>query len=383
MYRVLQFRLKTFFIITTLLSVIAGVVILRYQYHLKSQMHYASFERMYRATSAFNTEVKAKLLTLPDVIAAIRGKSGTAAENYLVGGYSSSASLGPVIDGYDDFERKYRYQWPNEDGSYGDKNKVEIALYSLLNMESLEKHVVELEYADTKHNQEIAAWMEQELTRQFDITVTHHVIEAVIGIGWAIGLECYHSLAIGSHQITPLFGMPSNCCHPWSKCQTMSNNSALAINFWWNAGRSSFWFKMYTDCISFSSSNEKPRQINQLNSTAMWNLLFTEELSCVGFLPRRCCDCLKQQRGMLRSDLRCGSCRPSTSADLYFRRSACVARRVASILVSRSTRSHGTVPNTRWNHLVQGWTSDWQRYSVRTYQVPKIKTPGKKPGVFL
>ena len=48
-----------------------------------------------------------------------------------------------------------------------------------LNMESLEKHVVELEYADTKHNQEIAAWMEQELTRQFDITVTHHVIEAV------------------------------------------------------------------------------------------------------------------------------------------------------------------------------------------------------------
>ena len=178
MYRVFQFRLQTLFMITTILSVVVGVVVLRYQYHSKTQMHVASFEKMYRATSVFDTQVKAKLLTLADVIAAVRGESETAPENVLVGGYSSFASLGPVIDGHDDFERKYTYQWPNADGAYDDKNKVEIALYSLLNMESLEKHVVELEYADTKHNQEIAAWMEQELTKQFDITVTHHVVES-------------------------------------------------------------------------------------------------------------------------------------------------------------------------------------------------------------
>ena len=198
-----------------------------------------------------------------------------------------------------------------------------------------------------------------------------------------ISLECYHSRAIGFHQTPPLFAAPSNCFHSWSKCQTMSNNSALAINFRWNAGRSSFWFKMYNDCISISLSSEKPRQINRKIPRRCGTHYLRRNYHASASYRGAVCDCLKQQCGMLRSDLRCGSCRPSTSADLYIGRSAFVARRVASILVPRSTRSYVTIANAWWNHLVQGWTSDWQRYSVWTYQAAKIKTPGKKPGVFL
>ena len=172
-----QFRLKTFFILSTLLSVIVGIVILRYQYHWKAQAHYASFEKLYRGTSFFKAEVKAKILTLPDVEAAIEKMAETAPENYLVGGYDSFSSLGHAIDGHDDFRMGFSYQWPNEDRAYDDEHQVDISLSSQLNMEAFDKHVVVLKYVDSKHNRVIAKWMEQELVKDHDVIVEHQTIE--------------------------------------------------------------------------------------------------------------------------------------------------------------------------------------------------------------
>ncbi len=161
-----------------ILSVIVGWAIIGFQYRQKVQSHYESFERLYRESSEFSTKVKAKIASLPEVLAMLREKSEIAPENYLSGGYSSSAGLGSALVGEANFSTDYSYQWPNQNGFYDDENKVEITLASNFNVDSFDKHVVELIYTDTKLNREIAAWMEQELTRRFDISVQHQLLES-------------------------------------------------------------------------------------------------------------------------------------------------------------------------------------------------------------
>jgi hypothetical protein len=177
MHRTLQFRLRTFFIITALVSAIVGFAIMQFQYRQKLQAHYASFEKLYYDTSEFETKLKLEIASLPEVMELLRSKSEIAPENYLEGGCGSSAALGSPFVGEANFLRDYSYRWSDKNGSYDDRNKIEIRVSSVLNPNSFDQHVVELQYVGTKFNRDVATWMEQQLVKHNDVIVRHVTLQ--------------------------------------------------------------------------------------------------------------------------------------------------------------------------------------------------------------
>ena len=171
-----QFRLRSLFIITTLLAILVGVVILRYQYHWKLQAHYESFEKLDQTTSLIGSAIKDEILTWPEVQEAASYVDGPL-ESYLAGGYSRSSSAGPSQMEDARFGCRYNYQWPNAEGRFDNQHEVDLSIEARINVDTFTRHVVTLRYQNTPHNKKLADWLTKEFRKHLDVKTKHQVVD--------------------------------------------------------------------------------------------------------------------------------------------------------------------------------------------------------------
>ena len=167
----MKFRLSTFLVVLTIVAVIVGYSIQRYQFRQQLSKRYQSYLELRDIADDFSQPIKRMIVERAGLDE--RYKNGPMpAENYLSGGYGGT-STGGLMVARTFFEYDYEFSWPDEKGRTTDENQFEVSIHCEWDPDSIDPPVVNFRYEDRPINAEIAQWLEQEIAQQHDAKFVH------------------------------------------------------------------------------------------------------------------------------------------------------------------------------------------------------------------
>ena len=156
----MKFRLRSLLIVVTIAAVALATWIWMEQRRRHREARRDSFRELHMDVKALDTEIRAQLLAIPEVMAelqALRPIDPKGVVNEHITGQSM------FVEQYQ-FSREMHFDWQRADGNYAPGSKHRFS--AQLDENSSTPHVVELSYPPSPINRVIADWIEETLEKK-------------------------------------------------------------------------------------------------------------------------------------------------------------------------------------------------------------------------